>query len=90
MTKCRAHIRRRGRRPVASLAGRDDVVLDLNFWKRKQRDRVCEQIRALGADVCRYRLVCSDDEAWRRIERRNADPSSGLFKNLGPTAVQTC
>jgi predicted kinase len=56
-----------------------DVVLDLNFWKRKQRDRVREEVRALGADVCLYRLVCSDEEAWRRIERRNADLSSGLF-----------
>jgi hypothetical protein len=42
-------------------------------------ERVRDEARALGADVCLYRLACSDEEAWRRIERRNADLTSGLF-----------
>jgi predicted kinase len=56
-----------------------DVVLDLNFWNREQRDRVREEALGLGAEVRLYRLACSDEEAWARIERRNADLTLGLL-----------
>jgi predicted kinase len=56
-----------------------DVVLDLNFWSRKQRDKTRALVTAIGATPRLYRLVCSDDEAWRRIDQRNTDLSGGLF-----------
>ena len=56
-----------------------DVVLDLNFWARKQRDEARAGIAAIGADAILYRLACSDEEAWRRIEKRNRDLQGELF-----------
>ena len=35
-----------------------DVVLDLGFWSRKERDQVKARARARGADVLLYRLNC--------------------------------
>jgi predicted kinase len=55
------------------------VVLDLGFWSRRQRDETRTRIREIGADARLYRLACSDEEAWRRIEKRNADLSGSLF-----------
>ena len=55
-----------------------DVVLDLNFWSRAQRDEVRARAVALGANVRLYRLTCSDDEAWRRIEARNVERGGSL------------
>jgi len=49
-----------------------DVVLDLGFWSRGQRDEVRSAAAALGADARLYRLTCPDELAWARIERRNA------------------
>lgn len=51
-----------------------DVVLDLNFWTRHDRDAARMKARSLGAAVRLYRLACPDEVAWRRIERRNASP----------------
>ena len=48
-----------------------DVVLDLNFWSRKQRDDVRSTAAALGADAQLYRLGCPDEVALARIEQRN-------------------
>ena len=56
-----------------------DVVLDLNFWSRKQRDEVRATAATLGAGVHLYRLSCSDDEAWARIEQRNKNLTDSLF-----------
>ena len=56
-----------------------DVVLDLNFWSRRQRDETRARIAEIGADSRLYRLACSDEEAWRRIENRNADLRGSLF-----------
>jgi predicted kinase len=56
-----------------------DVVLDLNFWSRNQRDHVRSLAVELGVDVKLYRLECSDDEAWERISRRNESLSDSLF-----------
>jgi len=56
-----------------------DVVLDLGFWSRSQRDETRAQIARIGAEVRLYRLSCSDEHAWQRIERRNADLNGSLF-----------
>jgi predicted kinase len=56
-----------------------DVVLDVNLWSRRERDETRARAAAVGADSHLYRLACSDDEAWRRIEKRNRDLRGGLF-----------
>ena len=48
-----------------------DVILDLGFWRRSERDSVRAQVLATGSEVRLYSLACSDEEAWHRIERRN-------------------
>jgi predicted kinase len=55
-----------------------DVVLDLGFWTRAERDRVRDQVSTAGA-VCRlYQLACPDDEAWARVEARNQNLGGSL------------
>jgi len=56
-----------------------NVVLDLNFWSRSQRDAVRLTAARLGAETFLYRLSCTDEEAWARIERRNAALTDSLF-----------
>jgi predicted kinase len=56
-----------------------DVVLDLNFWSRAERDRVRRLASELGADVILYRLSCPDEIAWARIEARNDALTDSLF-----------
>jgi len=48
-----------------------DVVLDLGFWSRHQRDETRAAAVALGASARLYRLECPDDEAWQRVATRN-------------------
>ena len=50
-----------------------DVVLDFGFWTRQVRDDTRAKISALGAQARLYRLTCSEDEVWRRVEKRNTD-----------------
>lgn len=56
-----------------------DVVLDFGFWYRQGRDATRAKIAALGAEARLYRLTCPEDEAWRRIEKRNADLQGSLL-----------
>jgi predicted kinase len=56
-----------------------DVVLDFGFWMRRDRDATRDKTSTLGAQARLYRLSCSEDEAWRRIERRNADLQGSLL-----------
>jgi predicted kinase len=56
-----------------------DVVLDFGFWSRRERDVVRTTAAAVGGDACLYRLTCPEDEAWRRIERRNTDLRGSLY-----------
>ena len=56
-----------------------DVVLDLGFWRRAERDRARELARAAGAEVHLYSLGCSDEVAWARIEARNRDLDGSLL-----------
>jgi predicted kinase len=45
-----------------------DIVPDLNFWSRRQRDEARATADAAGAATRLYRL-CPEDETWRRVER---------------------
>lgn len=56
-----------------------DVVLDLNFWSRAQRDSTRATALTLGANVVLYRLICAEEEAWRRIDDRNRRLEGNLF-----------
>jgi predicted kinase len=77
-----------------------DVVLDLNFWSRAQRDETRRKVEALGARHRLYHLAAPDEEAWARVARRNAEPGAllitrgtfdllrGRFEPLGPDEVR--
>jgi predicted kinase len=56
-----------------------DVVLDFGFWTRQDRDATRVKVSALGARALLYRLICSEDKAWRRIEKRNANLQGSLL-----------
>jgi predicted kinase len=56
-----------------------NVVLDFGFWTRQERDVVRARIAAMGAQACVYRLICSEVESWRRIEKRNTDLQGSLY-----------
>jgi predicted kinase len=56
-----------------------DVVLDLNFWSRAQRNEVRDLAAEIGADVRLHAFVCSDAVAWQRIEKRNQKLNESLF-----------
>lgn len=48
-----------------------DVVLDMGFWRRADRDAARAAAASLSATCKLYDLKCSEVEAWRRIEARN-------------------
>jgi predicted kinase len=56
-----------------------DVVLDLGFWSPCRRDEVRATAVALRTGVRLYRLECPEDEAWRRIEKRNLHLDGSLL-----------
>ncbi|HEU0218214.1 MAG TPA: AAA family ATPase [Stellaceae bacterium] len=56
-----------------------DVVLDFGFWSREERDATRRKITAIGAEAHLYRLTCPEDEALRRIDKRNADLQGSLL-----------
>lgn len=53
-----------------------DVVLDLNFWSRAQRDETRRKVEALGGRHRLYHLALADEEAWARVARRNDEPGA--------------
>ena len=53
-----------------------DVVLDLNFWSRAQRDETRRTVEALGGRHRLYHLALPDEEAWARVARRNEEPGA--------------
>jgi predicted kinase len=55
-----------------------DVVLDLGFWSRHQRDETRAAAVALGASARLYRLECPDEEAWQRVATRNLNLEGNL------------
>ncbi len=50
-----------------------DVILDMGFWKRADRDAARRLLSFF--DVQFYLVVCDEDMAWARIENRNKDSS---------------
>ena|SRR5215469_11222731 len=56
-----------------------DVVLDFGFWTRRDRGATRAKISGLGAQARLYRLSRSEDEAWRRIEKRNTNLQGSLL-----------
>ena len=55
-----------------------DVVLDIGIWRRVDRDRTRAIVERHGAETRLYWLDCSEQEARRRTERRNADPRGSV------------
>ena len=64
-----------------------DVVLDLNFWTRADRDRARRLAAEAGATVMLYRLAVDAAAAWTRIEARNAGSEASLF--IAPNTFET-
>lgn len=56
-----------------------DVVLDFGFWTRRERDAFRAKVAAVGALARLYQVTCYEEEAWRRIEERNADLQGSLY-----------
>jgi predicted kinase len=56
-----------------------DVVLDFGCWTRRDRDVLRARIAAIGAGARLYRVTCREDEAWRRIEKRNTELRGSLY-----------
>ena len=56
-----------------------DVVLDFGCWTRRERDALWAKIAAIGAEARLYRVTCSEEESWRRIEKRNIDLRGSLY-----------
>jgi predicted kinase len=60
-----------------------DVVLDLAFWTRAQRDAARARAASLGAVARLYHVACDPEAAWARVSRRNAEP--GALQITRPT-----
>jgi predicted kinase len=56
-----------------------DVVLDHGFWSCQQREETRAMACAVGASTRLYRLACTEEEAWQRIEQRNRNLDGSLF-----------
>jgi predicted kinase len=56
-----------------------DVVLDLGFWTRAERDSVRSAAAAAGARHRLYELTCPEPDAWRRIAARNDNLQGSLL-----------
>jgi predicted kinase len=55
-----------------------DVILDMGFWSRTHRDATRQRVEASGAVSRLYHVRCDDEVAWRRVERRNDNPSGSI------------
>jgi predicted kinase len=51
------------------------VVLDFGLWAQVERDEMRTVARDLGVGVELHYLDAPNDELWRRIDARNAEPS---------------
>jgi predicted kinase len=56
-----------------------DVVLDLGFWPRRERDQARAATVVFGAGARLYRLECPENEAWQQVEKRNRHLDGSLF-----------
>jgi predicted kinase len=60
-----------------------DVVLDMGFWRRAERDAARAAVASLGAACKLYDIQCSEAQAWLRIEARNHNLSGSLLITRG-------
>lgn len=56
-----------------------DVVLDLGFWPRTQRDKVRHRVTALGAHHQLHNVSCAEEIAWARVSQRNSNLQGSLY-----------
>jgi predicted kinase len=56
-----------------------DVVLDLGFWSREERDQARARARAQGADALLYRVNCPEHVARARLRARNENLDGDLL-----------
>jgi predicted kinase len=56
-----------------------DVVLDLGFWSRAERDAAREFVGSVGGTHVLYALECPEDVMWSRVEHRNRNLGSSLY-----------
>ena len=56
-----------------------DVVLDLGFWTRQERDQARARAQSLGADVLLYQVTCLEEVARERLKARNQSPDGDLL-----------
>lgn len=53
-----------------------NIVLDFGFWSQAERKYVRSVVSRCNGEPVLYRLACSEDVAWKRIERRNKQTGS--------------
>lgn len=70
--RCEQQIRQTA---AAVLAAGKDVVLDLGFTTREQRDRFREWAKSLGASVTLHHVTADTAKRRARVTRRNEDHS---------------
>jgi predicted kinase len=56
-----------------------DVILDLNFWSRVQRDEARRTAVENGGTYRLYRLHCAEETAWARVSDRNTRSNDCLY-----------
>lgn len=56
-----------------------DVVLDFGFWSRQERDETRAKVAAVEAAARLLCVACPEEEAWRRIAKRNTALDGSLF-----------
>ncbi|MGD0224333.1 MAG: AAA family ATPase [Terriglobia bacterium] len=66
-----------------------DVILDLNFWRRSQRDEVRRMVAARGGTSTLYWLGSRKEVAWERVKNRNGNSTDlcitpETFESLWP------
>ena len=60
-----------------------DVVLDLAFWTRDDRDQARAVAARWGGTARLYRLRCADHVAWQRVQARNLKLDGSLYISSG-------
>ncbi|HYZ93011.1 MAG TPA: ATP-binding protein [Actinomycetota bacterium] len=63
-----------------ALALGNDVTLDFGFWAREEREDYRSRAKQLGASTEVHFLDVSPEELYRRVARRNSQPSTSSFQ----------
>jgi predicted kinase len=62
-----------------------DVIIEGGFWSRASRDAARQRAKEFGVTHKLYALLCSADEARRRVLARTAAMLPGTLEITGPT-----